>query len=207
MSPKVDEAYLEARRQQIIDAAEICIAKSGVHGTSLGDIQSQSGLSRGAVYHYFATKDEIIEALRERSRAEDEELIDAVEEADSPIRQILALLRLGYNRNLGETRSIDTRVALFLWAESLLSERILKSQKDLFAPWKEQFSPLVASAQEDSKISERLQPAAVLDAIAAVSIGMTVMAAWFPERDLSEISEVFDALFTGEFVRQPASDR
>ena len=72
--PKVSEEHLEARRQQIVDAAVQCFARSGIHGTSLDDIRLEADLSRGAVYHYFKSKEDIIDALRERSVSEDADL-------------------------------------------------------------------------------------------------------------------------------------
>ncbi|WP_197382631.1 TetR/AcrR family transcriptional regulator [Mycolicibacterium mengxianglii] len=61
--PKVDESYLSARRQQIVDAARIRFASQGFAGTSLADIVAESGLSNGAIYRYFSSKDEIVAAI------------------------------------------------------------------------------------------------------------------------------------------------
>jgi AcrR family transcriptional regulator len=61
--PRVSEEHLERRRQQILDAARACFIRKGVHETSMQDIFSESGLSAGAVYRYFKSKNEIIEAI------------------------------------------------------------------------------------------------------------------------------------------------
>ncbi|PXX60318.1 TetR family transcriptional regulator [Nocardia tenerifensis] len=61
--PRVSEEHLERRRQQIIDAARRCFARKGFHETSMQDVFAESGLSAGAVYRYFKSKDEIIAAL------------------------------------------------------------------------------------------------------------------------------------------------
>ena len=58
--PKVDQAHLDARRQQIVDAARVRFTTHGFAGTSMTDIVAESGLSTGAIYRYFASKDEII---------------------------------------------------------------------------------------------------------------------------------------------------
>ena len=57
--------HLAARRQQILDAALICFDRSGFHRSPMQDIFDQSGLSAGAVYRYFASKEDIIEAIAE----------------------------------------------------------------------------------------------------------------------------------------------
>ena len=60
--PKVLPQYLETRRQQIIDAAAACFARSGFHRTTMQDICNEAELSPGAVYRYFQSKEDIIQA-------------------------------------------------------------------------------------------------------------------------------------------------
>ncbi|BDU01711.1 TetR/AcrR family transcriptional regulator [Nocardia sputorum] len=61
--PRVSEAHLERRRQQILDAARRCFARKGFYETSMQDVFAESGLSAGAVYRYFKSKDELVTAL------------------------------------------------------------------------------------------------------------------------------------------------
>jgi TetR/AcrR family transcriptional regulator, transcriptional repressor of aconitase len=65
--PKVDQEHLDARRQQIINAARARFAAHGFARTSMVDIVDDSGLSTGAIYRYFASKDEIIIAVCEQA--------------------------------------------------------------------------------------------------------------------------------------------
>ncbi|MFD3510315.1 TetR/AcrR family transcriptional regulator [Nocardia sp. NPDC058666] len=61
--PRVSEEHLERRRQQILDAAQLCFARKGFHETSMQDVFTESGMSAGAVYRYFTSKNEIIGSL------------------------------------------------------------------------------------------------------------------------------------------------
>jgi len=61
--PKVAQSHLDARRQQIVDAARVRFASNGFARTSMADIISESGLSNGAIYRYFASKEEIVIAV------------------------------------------------------------------------------------------------------------------------------------------------
>jgi TetR/AcrR family transcriptional regulator, transcriptional repressor of aconitase len=61
--PRVSDEYLEQRRQQILDAAQRCFARQGFHETSMQDVFRESGLSAGAVYRYFKSKDELIREI------------------------------------------------------------------------------------------------------------------------------------------------
>jgi AcrR family transcriptional regulator len=61
--PKISELRRESRREQILEAALACFSENGFHQTGMADIVRRSGMSHGAVYVYFSSKDDIIEAL------------------------------------------------------------------------------------------------------------------------------------------------
>jgi len=56
----------EARRRQILDAAEKVFSTRGMEKTRMDDIVQESGLSKGALYWYFKSKDAIIRAVLDR---------------------------------------------------------------------------------------------------------------------------------------------
>lgn len=68
--PRVSAEHLERRRQQILDAARLCFARKGFHDSSMQDVFAESGLSAGAVYRYFKSKDDIIAALATQTMIE-----------------------------------------------------------------------------------------------------------------------------------------
>jgi AcrR family transcriptional regulator len=51
------------RRQQILDAAVRVFAERGYEATRVGDIASEAGVAYGLVYHYFASKEAVLEAV------------------------------------------------------------------------------------------------------------------------------------------------
>ncbi|HEY8983643.1 MAG TPA: helix-turn-helix domain-containing protein [Streptomyces sp.] len=60
---RVSQAHLDARRRQILEAAERCFARNGFHATSMQDVLKAADLSAGAVYRYFSGKEELIHAI------------------------------------------------------------------------------------------------------------------------------------------------
>jgi TetR/AcrR family transcriptional regulator, transcriptional repressor of aconitase len=58
--PKVSASHLAARREQIIEAAKALFAERGFSRTTMADVVAASGLSTGAVYHYFPSKAELV---------------------------------------------------------------------------------------------------------------------------------------------------
>ena len=59
------------RKNQILDAAMVVFARSGFHEARMDDIVQESGLSKGTLYWYFKSKEEIITAISERLFATD----------------------------------------------------------------------------------------------------------------------------------------
>ena len=58
-------ASRETRRQQLIDATMICIARKGMGSTTLGDVAKEAGLSQGIVNLHFESKENLLnETLR-----------------------------------------------------------------------------------------------------------------------------------------------
>ena len=54
------EGQLISTRQSILDAASKLIAQKGVKDTSLADISKEVGISKGTLYYYYSTKNDII---------------------------------------------------------------------------------------------------------------------------------------------------
>ncbi|HET9162673.1 MAG TPA: TetR/AcrR family transcriptional regulator [Solirubrobacterales bacterium] len=68
------------KRRQILDAAIRVFARQGFHATRVADIADEAGVAYGLVYHYFKSKEEVLnELFSERWSL----LLTAVEEADS----------------------------------------------------------------------------------------------------------------------------
>ncbi len=63
MTRTADVKNIAKRKEQIVRAAITAFARSGLKETSMDDIVSESGLSKGAIYWYFKSKDELISEL------------------------------------------------------------------------------------------------------------------------------------------------
>ena len=64
---KIDPVKHEQRRQEIIQAALRCFVRDGFHGASTTDICVEARMSPGHLYHYFPSKEAIVEALVQES--------------------------------------------------------------------------------------------------------------------------------------------
>ncbi|GLX71047.1 TetR family transcriptional regulator [Paenibacillus glycanilyticus] len=70
MSPKISNDQKEQRRLQILEAGKRVFTAKGYAEATLKDIVEETGMSRGWIYLYFQTKEEIFEALLDYQDAE-----------------------------------------------------------------------------------------------------------------------------------------
>lgn len=86
------ELYSEATRAALLDEATALFAERGYAGTSLEDVASASHVTRGAVYHHFASKQALFEAVLDLQEARvSVDVIAAASTADPWNAAMLAL--------------------------------------------------------------------------------------------------------------------
>lgn len=118
--PRVSDDHLAARRQQIVQAALRCFERDGFHATSVRDVVRESGLSAGAVYSYFPSKDELVAAAIEPILETATGVLDGVlsDGRRTPTEVVQAVLLGVWPVATGG--EIDyTRVAVTAWGEAL----------------------------------------------------------------------------------------
>jgi len=64
--PKTSAAAKDARRTQILAAAVRCFARRGYYATTIEDLVIETGLSRGALYTYYPSKEALYLAISEQ---------------------------------------------------------------------------------------------------------------------------------------------
>jgi AcrR family transcriptional regulator len=75
---------VEDKRRQLLDAAVRVFARKGFHASRVGDIAEEAGVAHGLLYHYFTSKDEVLEAVFHENWSVLLERIANVEETDEP---------------------------------------------------------------------------------------------------------------------------
>lgn len=75
----------EDQRRRILDAAIASFARGGFHATSMQAVCAEAGMSPGALYRYFPSKDAIIEAIVERDRQGIPAMLGHLLEADDVV--------------------------------------------------------------------------------------------------------------------------
>jgi AcrR family transcriptional regulator len=91
------------RRRQILSAAVKVFATKGFHASRVGDIASEAGIAYGLVYHYYKSKEELLETIFRTTWTEMLARVREVEASDVPaaeaVRQVTALLLRTWRRD------------------------------------------------------------------------------------------------------------
>jgi AcrR family transcriptional regulator len=163
--PRVSDEYMTRRREEILEAAKVCFAREGFHASSMRDIYRECGLSPGAVYNHFASKEEIVCALGEERLRQAREHREALELIEDPI-EALRLLAAGTREEL--VREEDLLLDLQLAGEALRNESIAEVSRQAFAATLETVVGLIARAQRTGHLDRRVDA----DALARVLVGV-----------------------------------
>ena len=67
--PKISEERKTERREQILEGARRCFAEHGYEGATVVRLEREIGLSRGAIFNYFPSKEELFIELAVRDNA------------------------------------------------------------------------------------------------------------------------------------------
>ena len=78
------------KRRQILRAAITVFARSGYHGSRVSDVAKEAGVAYGLVYHYFGSKEDLLETIFRRTWSRMLEAVEEVEQEDAPARDQLA---------------------------------------------------------------------------------------------------------------------
>jgi AcrR family transcriptional regulator len=72
------------KRERILEAAVRVFAEHGYHGARVGDIAREAGVAHGLLYHYFASKDDVLRTIFVENWGELIARFRAVEASDEP---------------------------------------------------------------------------------------------------------------------------
>jgi AcrR family transcriptional regulator len=184
--PKVSETHAEARRQQIIDAAYQCFARKGFHQATMRDICDEANLSPGAVYHYFSSKDEIIQASFDFDYQRSLDLFSTAKESDYPLQALNDLFDFFFQGLEGASVLGAGRVNVQGWGEALVNPRLLETVRQVLDSYLDALSHIILKAQQSGQISRSLDPLSVGQLLISLYYGLELQKALDPEVDIEK---------------------
>lgn len=157
-APRSD--HKQEQRKRILDAAMVCFGRDGFHGASMQKICAEAGMSPGALYRYFPSKESIIAAIVEGERSERLAMFDMITKAPSVLGALAACLgELLSGRNMA-----TARLGPEIMAEAIRNEDL----RNTMAACEAETSVLLAEALATAVKQGEIDPALDLETICIV---------------------------------------
>jgi TetR/AcrR family transcriptional regulator, transcriptional repressor of aconitase len=159
--PRVSQQHRDERREQILAAARRCFLRDGFHATSMQDLFAESGLSAGAVYGYFASKDDVIVAIAEENFQGIVEMIRTVAttQPDQSIGEtIAAIFEIVRTRHLQDGLA---GLAVLVWAEALRNDELRERFTALLHELRSDLTKVVRARQRSGDITSDVDASAI----------------------------------------------
>jgi TetR/AcrR family transcriptional regulator, fatty acid metabolism regulator protein len=184
------------RRRQILAAAVKVFAEKGFHEARVGDIAEEAGIAYGLVYHYFDSKEELLETIFRTTWTEMLARVEEVETAGVPaaeaVRQVTALLLRTWRR--------DPDLVRVLVREVTRNQHVQQEIEEITSAM-ESLERIVRRGQESGEFRAELDPR--LAAVVFYGALEEVLSGWvlgqLPDRDqdISRAEQNVVALLTG----------
>lgn len=172
---KVDPERQQAKRRQIVEAAVECFARRGFHATTTAEICAAAGMSPGNLFHYFDSKDAIIQAIAEEERHETAVVFAQLDAAENVLDALLEMAE-GAMTLTGD--EVYARISIEIAAEATRNPKITAMFVANDMKTKASLVALLMRGMERGQIDRGLDPelaATWLVALLDGAIGRAVM--------------------------------
>ncbi|MDX3071125.1 TetR/AcrR family transcriptional regulator [Streptomyces sp. MI02-7b] len=193
--PKVTQEYMEARREQILDAARRCFLRDGFHSTSMQDLFAESGLSAGAVYRHFASKNEMITAIVEENMRDVLAMAHSVAK-DRPSSSIGDLMADVID--IVRVKTADQNIAglsVLAWSESLRNPLLAEQFADLMKQMRSALTDVIREHQRNGRLTRTVSAEAIAATLMCTLPGYILQLAMGDTESLEGVPDALRALW------------
>jgi AcrR family transcriptional regulator len=199
--PRVSEQYLADRRAEILAAAARLFAVNGFHATSMADIISEAGLSAGAVYRYFRSKEELIGAVATVALSTADETFGellANGAAPTPAQAVTAIIEAITVRLINDpVVGVDvTRIGVQVWAEALRSPELAARANDVYLELRGRFAEVARRGQAAGHVPADAVPEQVGAALLSLVQGFLLQRLLLPGTNPADYTAGVTALLS-----------
>jgi AcrR family transcriptional regulator len=175
--PRLSEKTRAKRREHILASAWACFSRNGFHATSMDDVIAATGMSSSAVYRYFRSKDEIIDATADEGLAKVRGIFLGLLSWDpcpSPA-ETLTLLVAELDSRASNPDYDMSRIALQTWAEALRNPALQKRARVLYLETLDHIAELAARWRDAGHLPPGADARATAATLFSLMHGLIVM--------------------------------
>lgn len=170
------------------------MAREGFHKTTMAAVIAESGMSAGAVYGYFTSKNDIIRAIADSVLGRMTEQLERLARDATPVPPIGALeAMLEHIRELDQDGDVP-RVAVQVWAEAGRDEAIAAIVRERMQRVRSVWSDLLTRARAEGLLSPDADPEAVARVMLGAMVGFLQQHLLFGDVEPRSYADAFRAL-------------
>jgi TetR/AcrR family transcriptional regulator, transcriptional repressor of aconitase len=198
MSPKMNDAYMNQRRDDIINAAFHCFVEKGIGNTTMQDIFKASELSAGAVYNYFNSKEDIIAAASIKSLERNILIFSEAgnQSGENPINNIMDVF-LPMIKQEASQKAIGFDLGLY--SESTRNPKIAEIVKESSNTLITYLTRIVKQMQENGKYSKTLDARILAQLFIGIFYGVIVSKVIDPDLDIDALTDLIRRVVNTKF--------
>jgi AcrR family transcriptional regulator len=204
--PKLTDVQQDERRARILDAAERCFTRAGFHRTTMQDICKDAGVSPGAVYTWFDSKEALIGGITSRNRDEVLASFGPMAGADDFVAGLAATLEECILNRPREKSVLNLEIAAEATRNGVVADMMAKFDEAVNLSLKD----IMERAIKTGQISPDLPVADLVASMNVIAEGMFWRRAVDPNFDAAAAGRVFVAMVsavlrpgsTQEFMKQ-----
>lgn len=174
--PKLKPETIEARKNQIRQAALVCFVRSGYHQTSVDDISQEAGLSKGSIYTHFESKKALFLALLEQLVADTGLMRILSAEAHTKQEQFEAALESIIAYANSDTFRDYAFLLMEAWRQTQLDPEVNQVVANLYSQLRHLFAGLIQQGIDAGEIKP-VDATAMASILIAIFEGLMVQAA------------------------------
>jgi AcrR family transcriptional regulator len=201
--PKVSKQYLEARCSEILDAGVVCFARSGFHKATMRDIGRESGLSAGAIYNLFSSKQEIVAAIAARKHDEERRVFEEALKQPTLAKSLEAIRDHFLSELNSPKQRMRRRVTVQLWAEAQHDTKLQKVARDTFAKPYKLLRDLLTEGQRRGEIARGIDADAMARFLVAAFHGLVLQTEWDEQLVIKPQLDIFNVLLVASTRPEP----
>jgi TetR/AcrR family transcriptional regulator, transcriptional repressor of aconitase len=171
---RVTQQHVDARRESIVESATRLFARKGVAGATMAEIAAEAGISAGAIYRYFSSKEELLRGVFDDAMERNQEIFSQIEQqATSPLD---ALVQIGHTTWVNHT----DRDALICEIQMALSaarepEDFGVAVAEMYRFIREMLVRLIKKAQTAGEIDQDVDPETLAVILHSSTAGIQMM--------------------------------
>jgi AcrR family transcriptional regulator len=179
MSPKRSEGFKADRQEELLAAAQRCFLAQGYDRTTMREIAAEAGVSTGAIYTYFGTKAEILQALcAQQASAEVRDLqatLAALPPGGDPIAAGLAVVLGKLLRLTPAERQAREQSNLLVFYEAARDSDFGQRFCESIALWRQVVTDILHQEQAAGRLRVTVDHAALANVLIALPIGLEIV--------------------------------